>query len=287
MLGLYFTATPARPKAWFNEAPRPMILAHQGGQIEWPSNTMLAFSEAHKTGSDVLDCDLHMTADKVLVILHDTTVDRTTNGQGVVAEMTWAEVAKLDAAYRFTRDGKTFPLRGKGIRIPRLDEVLKTFPDWRIQMEVKEASPAIAQELAKVLKQLEAEDRVLLSCFDDILMSELRMACPQVATSASPVEIRALVLASRLHLEALISPAYSALQIPLQYSGIDLVTKRTVDAAHNRGVKVLPWTIDSDDGVEICRQAGADGFNTNLPTKMERVRQNWTHLQAPLFSDDR
>ncbi len=282
-LGLYFTASPATPTAWFKEAPRPLILAHQGGEKEWPSNTMFAFGKAHRVGSDALDFDLHMTADKVLVILHDTTVDRTTNGQGVVAEMTWAQLKELDAAYRFTLDGKTFPLRGKGVRIPRLEEVLEAYPDWRMQIELKDAPSAIAQELAKVLEQFAAEDRVLLSSFDDVMMIELRNACPRVATSASPVEIRALVLASRLHLEALISPKYSSVQIPLQYSGIDLVTKRTVDAAHNRGVKVLPWTIDSDADAETCRTAGADGFNTNLPTKMERVRKNWTDLEAPLF----
>ncbi len=285
LLGLYFTATPAGPRAWFKDAPRPLLLAHQGGEKEWPSNTMIAFEKAHKTGSDVLDFDLHMTADKVLVILHDTTVERTTDGQGVVAEMTWPEVEKLDAAYRFTRDGRTYPLRGKGYGIPRLDEVLRTYPDWRLQIEVKQAPPAIAQELAKVLKQFEAEDRVLLSCFDDSMMKGLRLACPRVATSATPLEIRAMVLASRLHLEGLISPDYSALQIPLRHSGIDLVTKRTVDAAHKRGVKVLPWTIDNEDDAEICRKAGADGFNTNLPTKMERVREHWTDLQAPLFSN--
>lgn len=254
---------------------RPLILAHQGGEKEWPSNTMYAFERARKCGSDVLDIDLQMSKDKVLVLIHDTTVERTTDGRGAVAELTWAQLEKLDAAYNFSLDSKTFPLRGQGIKIGRLDEVLTTFPDWRLQIEVKEAPLDIADELAKLLKAHGAEKRVLLSSFRPDMMAQLRRACPDVASSATPSEIRSLVFASWLHLEGLISPDYCALQAPISRYGLPLVTARTVQAAHARGVTVLPWTIDSDEDVEICRKAGADGLNTNLPTRMEAIRENW------------
>ncbi len=270
---------------WFEGAPRPLILAHQGGEKEWPSNTMYAFERAYEVGSDVLDLDLLMTKDKVLVLIHDTTVDRTTDGRGAVIDLTWEEISQLDAAYNFTLDGDATPLRGQGIRIPRLEEVLEAFPDWRLQIEVKQAPLEIAWELANVVEKYQAEERILLSSFDEAMMAELRRACPNVANSATPREIRALVFASCLRLEGLISPKYSAFQVPLTYGGISLVTRRTVQAAHNRGIWVLPWTLDEEVDVEVCRQAGADGFNTNLPTKMEGVRKNWDHLEAPLFSD--
>ena len=254
---------------------RPLILAHQGGEKEWPSNTMYAFERARKCGSDVLDIDLQMSKDKVLVLIHDTTVERTTDGRGAVAELTWAQLEKLDAAYNFSLDSKTYPLRGQGIKIGRLDDVLTTFPDWRLQIEVKEAPLDIADELAKLLKAHGAEKRVLISSFRPDLMAELRRACPDVASSATPSEIRSMVFASWLHLEGLISPDYCALQVPISRYGLPLVTARTVQAAHARGVTVLPWTIDSDEDVEICRKAGADGLNTNLPTRMEAIRENW------------
>lgn len=273
--GMYFTARPAEPKRWFEGFENPIILAHQGGEKEWPSNTILAFKQAQNVGSDVLDTDLHMTRDKVLVLIHDTTVDRTTNGSGAVAEMTWQELEGLDAAYYFTKDQKTFPWRGKDVGIPRLTDVLEAFPDWKIQIEVKQAPLETAQVLAEVLKQYRAEDRVLLSCFDEEMMREIRTHCPEVATSATPSEIRSFILASRLRLESLLSPNYSCLQIPLEFDSYTLVNKRTVEAAHNRGVYVLPWTIDSDEDVESCRTAGADGFNTNYPTRMEEFRANW------------
>lgn len=254
---------------------RPLILAHQGGEKEWPSNTLHAFGEAYKLGVDVLDTDLHMTRDGVLVLIHDTTVDRTTDGTGAVAELDWAHLEKLDAAYRFTLDGKTFPWRGQGIRIARLDETLDAFPHWRLQIEVKQAPPEIAKVLGDLLREKNAEDRVLLSCFDPVVTAALRRACPNVASSATPSEIRTMVIASWFHLEGLISPGYSCFQVPLKHSGLSLVTRRTVSACHSRGVTVLPWTLDTDAEVELCRTAGADGFNTNLPSKMLRYKKDW------------
>jgi glycerophosphoryl diester phosphodiesterase len=280
---MHLIATPASPRPWYDNLPKPTILAHQGGLKEWPSCTMYAFQRARETGSDVLDLDLHMTKDGVLVLLHDTTVNRTTDGQGAVADMTWDEIRTLDAAYNFSTDGKSFALRGQGLGIPRLVDVLQAFPDWKFQIEVKQAPLEIAPKLAKALKEYKAEDKVLLSCFDEEMMSQLRRECPNVATSATPSEIRNFVLASFLRLEGIISPEYSSLQIPLHSSGWDLVTPRVVQAAKKRGLHVLPWTIDTDADVDVCRQAGADGFNTNLPTKMEKVRANWLQLHKPVF----
>lgn len=272
---LRLTAERAQAQRWFQDAHRPMILAHQGGEKEWPSNTMYAFDQAHRLGADVLDADLQMTRDGVLVFIHDTTVDRTTDGTGALADLTWEEISHLDAAYHFTLDQKTYPLRGQGVRIARLDETLDAFPAWRLQIEVKQAPFSIADALAKLLKEKKAEERVLLSSFDEEMMAHLRRACPQVASSATPNEIRNLVLASWVGLEGLLSPKYSALQVPLSRHGITLVSPRIVKAAHARGVYVLPWTLDTDEEVEVCRAAGADGFNTNLPTKMMRYRNDW------------
>jgi len=284
---MHLAASPAPPHPWFEDLPRPIILAHQGGLKEWPSCTMYAFHKAREAGSDVLDIDLHMTRDGELVLLHDTTVDRTTDGTGAVLEMTWEEVSKLDAAYRFTTDGETFPLRGQGHGIPRLREVLEAFPDWKFQIEVKQAPLEIVPELAQVLREYDMEERVLLASFDEEMMKALREACPGVASSATPKEVHHFVMASKVWLEGVISPAYSVLQIPLETDGRELVTPRTVAAARKRGVYVLPWTIDHDSEVELCRQAGVDGFNTNLPTRMEEVRANWFKPDEALFKSRR
>lgn len=250
-----------------------MVVAHQGGEGEWPSNTMEAFYASDALGVDALDMDVHLSRDDVLVLMHDTTVERTTDGRGAIRELTWEQLQKLDAGYRFTPDGSTFPYRGKGLKIPRLEQVLQAFPSQRLGIEIKQAPPEAARILGQLLKSSGAESRVLLSTFEEAMMTEIRRYCPGVATSATPWEAKVFVAASRLHLEDWISPAYCCLQIPLQYQGLSLLSERTVEAAHRRQVKVLPWTIDTAEEARFCLQVGADGLNTNWPSRMRPKRE--------------
>lgn len=265
---LRWIARPASPQAWFDDAPAFLVLAHQGGEGEWPSNTMEAFRRSQALGVDGLDLDVHLSQDGVLVLMHDTTVDRTTDGRGSIRDMSWAQLQKLDAGYRFTQDGSTFPYRGKGLKVPRLEQVLEAFPGQRLGIEIKQAPLEAASVMGQLLKNSGAESRVLLSSFDEGMMKEIRRCCPEVATSATPWEAKTFVAASRLYLEDWISPAYCSLQIPLQYKGMALLSERTVEAAHRRGLKVLPWTIDTLEDAEFCRKVGADGLNTNWPSRM-------------------
>ena len=139
------TAKPAPSYAWF--APRSgdhkhLVLAHQGGEGEWPSNTLFAFQNAADAGADVLDTDMHMTKDGVLVFMHDETFDRTTDGHGAIRDLTLAEIKHLDAAYSFsTDDGQTFPYRGQGITVPTLEELFQAYPDKRFGIEIKQTDP--------------------------------------------------------------------------------------------------------------------------------------------------
>ena len=270
-----FYAHPAPRRAWFHHPPRPLIMAHQGGEKQWPSNTMLAFREAQKLGVDVLDMDVHLSADDELVLMHDTTVDRTTNGKGAIRELTWEQLSRLDAGYRFSLDGKTYPYRARGLHIPRLEEVFREFPDARLGIEIKQAPPQTVARLADVIHRYHAEDRVLLAGFEEAMMAEQRRQLPTVATTATPNEVRTFWIASYLHLEGFTAADYSVLQIPLEHKGRRLVTPRLVEAAHARGIQVLPWTLDSDAEAEVARAAGCDGFNTNLPGPMLKYRHTW------------
>jgi len=266
----------ARPRSWFAGLPRPLIMAHQGGEKQWPSNTLLAFRQARGLGVDVLDMDVHLSRDGELVVMHDTTVDRTTDGHGAIHDLSWAELSRLDAGYRFSLDDKHFPYRGKGLRIPRLEDILREFPDIRLGIEIKQAPLETAAHLAQLIHRYGAEQRILLACFDEAMMVELRRQMPDVASSATPAEVRIFWLASALHLEDFTAANYQALQIPLEHDGRRLVSARLVEAAHRRGVCVLPWTLDTKAEVESCREAGADGFNTNLPGPMLIYRQTWS-----------
>jgi glycerophosphoryl diester phosphodiesterase len=174
-------ATTQAAKAFFK---KPWLLgAHRGGAGLWPENTLVAFTESAKRWPDiVLESDARLTSDGQVILLHDASVDRTTDGTGPVADMSLEGVEALDAGFRFTRDGgKTFPYRGKGVRIPKLEEVLRALPGSRFEIELKPCS-GVAEAVVGVITRLKAQDRVLLASFDPRLIQQARKLGPRIAS---------------------------------------------------------------------------------------------------------
>ena len=169
-----------------SELPYPLVIAHQGGDGLWPGDTMFAFKQAAALGVDVLEMDLHITADSVLVINHDETVDRTTDGTGEIEAMTLAEIKALDAGYDWSSDdGGTFPYRGMGLTIPTLEEIFQTFPDYRMTIEIKKTMVSMAVPFCEMIRAYSMQDKVLVASFHNERMEEFRQACPEVATSSA------------------------------------------------------------------------------------------------------
>ena len=163
---------------------KPWLLgAHRGGAGLWPENTLVAFKAAAKRWPDIiLETDARMTADGHVVLLHDGTVDRTTDGTGPIAKMTLAEVKRLDAGYKFSRDrGRTFPWRGKGVRIATLVEALAVLPESRFEIELKPAD-GVTDPTLRVIRKARAEDRVLLASFDPQKALRARKLAPRIAS---------------------------------------------------------------------------------------------------------
>src|SRR5215213_3619479 len=163
LVGLYLGRREAQddlasiPKNW------PVNFAHRGGAGIAPENTLEAFREGLRVGAGVLELDVHTTADGHIVVMHDPAVDRTTQGTGPVREMTLAELKRLDAGYRFTRDeGGTFPHRGEGIRIPTLEEVYDEFTEVPINVEIKGERPGIEEVVWRIIASAGAEERTLV-----------------------------------------------------------------------------------------------------------------------------
>lgn len=162
---------------------QPFLLgAHRGGAFVWPENTVVAFTEAAKAYPGILlEADARLSADGHVVLLHDDTVNRTTNGTGRPEEMTLAELKSLDAACHFSLDrGKTFPYRGQGITIPTLDEVLQAVPHERFQIEAK-GSPELMEAIVESVRRNNAGHRVLLCSFFPPSMVRLRELAPDWA----------------------------------------------------------------------------------------------------------
>lgn len=279
LLAAHLVAQPTLPHPFFTHAAqissarhRPLVIAHQGGEGIRPSNTMLAFDHAMSLGVDMLDTDVHLSKDGVLVLIHDETVNRTTNGQGAVRDLTLAELQALDAGYHFSPDeGKSFPFRGKGVTIPTLEALFKAYPTTLIGIEIKQTPPSIATPLCALIRSYGMGDKILLSSFRPDNMLAFRRECPEVATSPTENEIRPFFFASLVFMEGLISPQWHALQVPEYGGGFHVLTPRFIAAAHRRGVAVYPWTINTTDDLRRVLALGVDGINTDYPDRMIMV----------------
>ena len=256
-----------QPKDW------PVNIAHRGGAEIAPENTIEGFREGLRVGAGVLELDVHTTADGHVVVIHDATVDRTTNSTGAVREMTLVEVKRLDAGYRFTRDsGATFPYRGAGIRIPTLEEVYDEFVDMPINVEIKGERPGIEEALWRIIEVAGGEDRTLVVSESTATIRRFREASGgRVATASSSVELISFWLLSHLGLSLSFKPPFQALQGPETYHGLRIVTPGFVRAAHERGLRVDVWTIDSEPDMRRLLGYGVDGIMTDRPDVLARV----------------
>lgn len=253
---------------------RPLFFAHRGGSLLAPENTLPAFERGVACGADALELDIQTTRDGEIVVIHDATVDRTTDGVGPVAGYTLAELRRLDAGYRFTRDGgRTYPFRGQGIAIPTLREVFERFPAQRVNIDLKESSEERERRLLALIVDLGAEDRTLVASGDEHapIVRFRRMAGGRVATSASGAEIRDFVLAALCRGTRWLRPAYDALQVPEVYRGLRIVSPRVLRLAHGFGLDVHVWTVDDAPTMRKLLAWGVDGVMTDRPDVLALV----------------
>lgn len=265
-----------RPAQPYLQSDRPMVLAHRGGADLAPENTLVAFQNAVNLGADALELDVHTSADGTVVVMHDDTVDRTTDGTGAVHGLTLAELRQLDAGYRFTTDdGQTFPFRGQGVGIPTLEEVLTAFPDMRVNIEINQADPPIEAAVTDVIDRAGARNRVLVGSEYDDVLARFRALAPDVATSAAAGEARTFYLAQLLRVSAIYRPLADAFQVP-EYSGsTHVVTPSFVDAAHHHGAKVHVWTVNDAETMRRLLDIGVDGIITDRPDVAVEVVNAW------------
>ena len=251
----------------FLRGPLPIAFAHRGGSQLWPENTMRSFGGAAGLGCRYFETDVHLTKDGVLVTIHDATVDRTTDGSGLVRALPLAELKRLDAGYRFSLDdGLTYPHRGQGVTIPTLAEVIEAFPDVSLNIDLKRHDAAMIEAMATFIEERALNDRLLIASFADAVIKAFRQRTQnRVATAAAGWETRRFWLASRLSLTGLIRPAYDALQVPPRTGRLTVVDRRLLAAAHRRGVQVHVWTVDEVAEMRRLLALGVDGIMSDRP----------------------
>lgn len=251
----------------------PKNLAHRGASAIAPENTIEAFRLGLGEGGALgLEMDAHLTRDGEVVVIHDDTVDRTTDGTGFVRDMTLEELRRLDAGHTFSPDGKSFPYRGKRLRVPTLREVYERFPEAAVNVELKEDQSGIQERVLGIIEEFGAEERTLVASFGYSIIRRFRKASGgRVSTSASRVEISIFYFMSKVYLEKFAPVKYEALQVPTRHRGFEVVTPRFIKAAHSRGVRVDVWTINDAAEMRRLLDLGSDVIMTDEPELLSRV----------------
>jgi len=251
------------------DIPRPHLFGHRGASGEAPENTRIAFERALAQGVVYLEMDCHASADGEIVIHHDDTLERTTEAAGPLRALSFAELEKLDAGHAFSPDdGRSFPFRGQGVRIPRLAEVLAALPHARINLELKQADPPIAEEVVRLIRRAGAERRVLLAAEDDATLARVRGLDPGTALGSSLADVVEFVRAGAEGRLDRLAPRGHALQVPPAALGRPLVTREFVAAAHAHALAVHVWTINDPAEMRRLLALGVDGVMSDFPARL-------------------
>ena len=257
-------------------------IAHRGGAELYPENTMVAFEAAvTQFRCPVLEIDVHLLRDGQVVVIHDPTVDRTTDGHGQVADMYWEDVAHLDAAYHFReRRGGAREFRGQGIHIPRLEDVLNSFPETRFNIDLKARDPRLVEAVADIIKTSEAEDRVCVGSEFDEMGEALQLELP-MATHFLPRNALAAWVQGVMSGQAQPSTSkYRVLNIPFRYKGVELVTPELLNQAAENMLWVNVWTVNARTDMERLIDWGVGGIITDRPdTLADILERRYTGLK--------
>lgn len=233
-----------------------VCFAHRGGALENAENTKQAFSAAIELGYRFIETDVQATADGVVLVFHDDTLERMTDGSGLVSSLPYSEV-------RQTRIRGTEP-------IMTLEEALLEFPDTRFNIDIK-TDHALEPTLA-LARKMGCLDRVCLASFSDARLRELRARFgPQVCSGASPRDVSMLKFGS-WGVPNQGTPANCA-QVPVRQFGVTLVTPRFVKHSNDHGIAVHVWTIDEESEMRRLIRLGVNGIMSDRPSLLKKVAQ--------------
>ncbi|MCB0875203.1 MAG: glycerophosphodiester phosphodiesterase [Solirubrobacterales bacterium] len=286
---------------------RTLNIAHQGGEDEAPSNTMYAYDRALRLGSDMLETDINTSADGQLIVIHDGTVDRTTNGTGSVGDMTLDQLRQLDAGYwtvpgkgtdHSDRPASDYPFRGvatgdvkpppgskpSDFRMTTLPQVMEKYPHVPINIEIKGQADETdadylhnAEVLAAFLNDLGRTKGIVVASFNDAALAHFHELAPQIDMAPATGGVAGYVLADTPPPEG-----SKVFQVPMTFSGIPVVTPEFVDKAHGDGYAVHPWTIDDEPTMKYLFGLGVDGIMSAQPMRLEKTMCNEDVSRPPV-----
>jgi len=236
-----------------------LVIAHRGASAYAPENTMPAFEKALELGAEGIELDVHMTADGEIVVIHDHTIDRTSNGKGMVKDLTLDEIKKFDF-------GSWFDPSFEGVSIPTLREVMELLRDWDglLNIEIKSGPifyPGIEKKLIDMVKEYGFNDRVIFSSFNHYSLRDIKSIDPSMKIGL-------------LYMAGLVEPYNYAKSLgaealhPYYYN----IVPEVVEGCKKNGIKLNPFTINDKKEIEMVMKAGVDGIITDYPDRALEVK---------------
>ncbi len=242
------------PDLWQRQQPlgRPFVLGHRGASHAAPQNTLAAFRKAVDAGADGIELDVHLSRDGVPVVIHNDSVDATTDGHGLVREMTLVQLKALDA-------GAHFDAAFAGERIPTLEEVLaEVGPRLLTNIELKAGqTSALVSAVVELVRRMGMATRVWFSSFKPYALYRARALAPEIPCG---------LLYGPLNLGTFLLRPFTPHEALHPYK--DMLTARAIRRAHDRGLRVFTWTLDDPDMVRKLAAWGIDGIITNEPAEI-------------------
>ena len=250
------------------------MFAHRGGCALGPENTIAAFDRGLDTGADGLELDVRLSADGVVVVCHDETLERTTDASGPVSAHTAAELSRVDAGYHFTDHAGRHPFRGQGVNIPTLRDVFKRYPDIPIIVEMKPDTEDMGLAVAAEVVAADAVERVCAAGYGSRSLAATRSVLPSMASSASLMEVRLALYRSWAGWPAR-RALYGGYQVPEYAGSLRVVSPRFIRHAHRAGLEVQVWTVDDADDMRRLLGWGANALISNRPDVAVTIRDQF------------
>lgn len=251
----------------------PTVIAHRGSSHRAPENTLAAFDAALEEDPGAgLELDVQLSRDRRVHVLHDETVDRTTDGRGALRDLDSGEIERLDAGYHFRDEQGEFSFRDRGVRVPSLREVLRRYPRTWLSIDLKQGGRDVEEAVARLLVDEDALGRCVVGAENGASARRLRRRLSDGARFFfDRPSVVVFYLRSRTRLWWGYRPPAHSLQIPSRSGRIRLDHPRIIEDAHRRGVDVVYWTIDEVDEMRRLLDRGADALVTNRPGRLRRL----------------
>jgi glycerophosphoryl diester phosphodiesterase len=257
---------------------KPWLFAHRGTSTLAPENTAAAFDLALQAKADVLELDVRISKDQSVMVTHDATLLRTTNGAGRVSQYTLTELKSLDAGHRFQTGDKQTPWRGKGLTLLTLAEVFNAYPDVGINIDIKDNSIDAARCLAEELNRIQDGRWLNVCSFHPSVVQAFRTLAPTISTAGSHWDVARWYFSQRLSKS--LQPALTGraggdvLQIPTRWFGLPLNSARFIRHAQSHNIRMVYWTINNTDQMHLLLSRGVNGLVSDNVFEARRCIEN-------------